>query len=88
MKRRALKRLAILAAPIIWRKIRARRSRRYWPPQSPSLAWSHPPPLWTPGTPRLAVRLAGLTTLPSDEKVTANDDTSRHGRIRRVLRCR
>ena len=30
MKKSVLKRIAILAAPIIWRKIRGGRSRRQW----------------------------------------------------------
>jgi hypothetical protein len=30
MKKSVLKKIAILAAPIIWRKIRGGRSRRHW----------------------------------------------------------
>ena len=30
MKKRMLKKIAILAAPIIWRKLRGRRGRHHW----------------------------------------------------------
>ena len=30
MRKRVLKKIAILAAPIIWRKLRGRRSRHHW----------------------------------------------------------